>query len=150
MACFVLSVTNVFLSEHVVEQSLHNTTLAQIIRITTKWIYTELKNFSPFTIFEQLALTLKTEFALNSLCRIYIFYLSGFLSHLRLPWKTDFSRKFSLYWNIFYHSGFLNMRLPENEFAPHFFTVLNNILSNIQDFWPTLRLPCKTEFVLKI
>jgi len=43
--------------------------------------------FLLFRIFEQLALAVKTEFDLNSLYWIYIFYQSGFLSNLRLPWN---------------------------------------------------------------
>jgi len=34
-------------------------------------------------------------------CIENIFYCSGFLSNLRLPWKTSFSSKFSLYWICF-------------------------------------------------
>ena len=49
-------------------------------------------------------------------------HCSGFLSNLRLPWKTEFSMKI--------------------------FTVLNIFLT-IQDFWATLRLPWKPEFGLK-
>jgi len=48
-----------------------------------------------FRIFEQLALALKAGFALNSLYRIYIFYHSGFLSNLRLPWKQSLPWNFS-------------------------------------------------------
>ena len=98
--------------------------------------------FLSFRIFEQLAIALKIEFALNSLYWIYIFYNSGFLSNMRLPWKHDLhwihsieyifliiedfwatctcSEKHELPWNvslywiyIFHHSGFLsNLRLP--------------------------------------
>ena len=35
---------------------------------------------------------------------ICIFYYSGFLSNLRLPWKTELPWNFSLYWNIFLSS----------------------------------------------
>ena len=43
--------------------------------------------FLSFRIFEQLALALIAGLALNSLYWIYIFYHSGFLSNLRLPWN---------------------------------------------------------------
>jgi len=81
------------------------TTLVQVTHYTSpnytnhpKWIYTE------YTVLK-------------------IFFTSGFLSILRLPWKTEFSLKI--------------------------FTVLNIVLT-IQDFWATLRLPWKTEFALKL
>ena len=62
-----------------------------------------------------------------------------------LPWNV------SLYWNILYHSGFLsNLRLLwKTEFALKYPTVLNIFLT-IQDFWATLRLYWKAEFALKI
>ena len=52
---------------------------------------------------------------------------SGFLSNLRLPWKTELPWNFSLYWIYVLHSGFLsNLRLPwKTECALKFFTVLN-------------------------
>ena len=55
--------------------------------------------FLSFRIFEQLALALKAGFALSSLYWIYIFYHSGFLSNLRLPWKQSFP------WNFSRHGG---------------------------------------------
>jgi len=114
------------------------TTLAQIKRIAPKWICTVFKIFSPFTIFEQLALALKNQscpeifhcveytfciqnFWATCACpeeqlhwnfSLYWimcnFYHSGLLSNLRLPWKTELPWKFSPYWNIFYSSGFLS------------------------------------------
>jgi len=73
-------------------------TLAQIARITTKWIFTEytvLEIFSPFRIFEQLfACPEKQSLPWNfSLYWIY-FLRSGLLSNLRLPWKTEFALNF--------------------------------------------------------
>jgi len=55
-----------------------------------------------------------------------------------------------LYWKYFHCSGFLsNLRLPwKTEFPLKYYTVLNIFLT-IQDFWATLRLPWKTEFALK-
>jgi len=44
---------------------------------------------------EQVALALKTAFALNSRFWVYIFYHSGFLSNLRLPWKRRLPWNFS-------------------------------------------------------
>ena len=66
-----------------------HTTLAQVIRITPKGIYTVLKIFSPFRIFEQLALALKNRFCPeNFRCIEYIFYHSGFLSNFALALKN--------------------------------------------------------------
>jgi len=62
-----------------------------------------------------------SEYTLNTLYWKY-FHRSGFLSSLRLPWKTEFALKC--------------------------FTVLN-IFFTIHEFWATLRLPWKTEFALK-
>jgi len=57
--------------------------------------------------FEQLALALKNRVALKLFTALKYFFLSRFLSNLRLPWK------FSLYWIYFLHSRFLsNLRLP--------------------------------------
>ena len=98
------------------------TTLAQITRITHKWIYTILKIFSSFTIFEQLALALRTE----------------------LPWN------FSLYWTcIFCYSGFLsNLRLPLKQSSSGIFHGIEYLFLIIQDF-EQLALALKTEFALK-
>ena len=178
-----------------------HTTLAQITWITPKLRYTVLKIFSPFRIFEQLALALQTEFALkffavlnvlfkfrilllplkiecvlNSLYWKYILYHWGFLSNLRLPWKTElpwnfslywihflpfriFQRlctylekqslpwKFSLYWISFLNSEFLsNLRLPWKQCA------LNSLYWNIfshSGFLSNLRLPWKQSLPRK-
>jgi len=40
-----------------------------------------------------------------------IFYQSGFLSNLRLPWKTELPRNFSLYWIYFLHFEFEQLAL---------------------------------------
>ena len=153
-----------------------------------------MKKFSPFRFLSNLRFPWKTEFALkfftvlnlsfttqdfwatcacpekqcalNSLYWIYIFYHSGFLSNMRLPWKIEFTLKFFTVLNIlftfrifeqlaltlknrvcpefivlniiFYHSGFLNnLHLPwKKEFALKFSTVLN-VFFIIQDFWAT-------------
>ena len=82
-------------------------------------IFTVLEYFLSFRIFEHLALALKTEFALNSLYWTYIFYHSGFLSNLRVPWKTRVALKFFTVSKYFYHSGFFsNLRLPWKQRLP--------------------------------
>ena len=74
--------------------------------------------FSPFRIFEQVVLALKTELPWNFSLYWNIFYHLGFLSNLRLPWK-QLPWNFSLYWYMFYHSGFLsNLRLPWKQNLP--------------------------------
>jgi len=105
--------------------------------------FTVLKYILSFRIFEQLALAVKNRVApyiftvVNILyvlhsgflttcacpenrvspeifhCIEYTFYHSGFLSNLRLPWKTEGALN-SVYWIcIFYYSGFLsNLRFP--------------------------------------
>ena len=50
--------------------------------------FTVLNILFTFRIFEQLAFALKDRVALNSLYGIYFLH-SGFLSNLRLPWKTE-------------------------------------------------------------
>ena len=80
---------------------------------------------------------------------MYIFYYSGFLSNLRLPWKTE-SALNSLYWIcIFYYSGFLsNQRLPwKTECALKIFTILNILFAF--RIIEQLALDLKTEFALK-
>jgi len=78
--------------------------------------------FLSFRIFEQLVLALKTEFALNSLYWIYIFYHRGFLSNLRLPWKTELPWSFSLYGNVFIIQDFwATCACPENRVCPEIF-----------------------------
>jgi len=100
--------------------------------------------FLSFRIFEQLALALKNlvcpEFPVLNVC----FYHSGFLSILRLPWKTELLWNFSLYWiYIFYYSGFLsNLRFPWKTELPWNFSLYWNIFI-IQDFWATCACPEK-------
>jgi len=133
-----------------------HTTLAQITQITPKvnlhrnWMY-YIENFftvqdfwatcscpeifhciehtSTFRISEQLALALKTGFALKIFTVLKHFYHSGFLSNLHLPWKTECALKIFIVLKHFYHSGFLsNLRLPWNFslYWTYFY---------IQDFW---------------
>ena len=83
-------------------------TLVQITNYTSlnytdppKWIYTVLKIFSPFTIYEQLALALKKQSCPEIFhCIEYTFHIEDF-NNLRLPWKQSFPWNFSLYWVYF-------------------------------------------------
>ena len=120
-----------------------HTTLAHFTRITPKWIYTVLNIFSPFRSFEQLALALK-----NRVCLEYIFYQSGFLSNLCLPWKTEFALKFFTVLNILLTFRILRtLRLPWNTGCAlnslywKYIFYQSEVLSN-------LRLPWKTECAL--
>jgi len=91
-----------------------------------------------------LRLPWKTECALNSLYWIYIFYHSGFLSNLRLPWKTELPWNFSLHWiYIFIIQDFwATCACSEKQSCPEIFLCVE-IFFIIQDFWATLRLPWK-------
>jgi len=100
------------------------------------WIY-----FLPFRIFEQLAITLKPEFALNSPYWIYIFLHSGFLSNLHLPWKTWVALKCFTVLKSFYHSVFLsNLRFSWKQDL-HWIHCIENIILIIQDFWAHCACP---------
>ena len=76
--------------------------------------------------FEQLAHALKNRVCPGILHCIEIFFLSGFLRNLRLPWKQSLSWNFSLYLIYFLHSGCLsNFCLPwKTECALKMFTAL--------------------------
>ena len=102
----------------------------------------------------------KTELPWNFSVCWNICYLSGLLSNLCLPWKTECALN-SLYWMyMFYHSEstvlnvyFLslrilnNLRLPwKTEFALKIFTVLKYFLSF--RIFEQLELAFKTEFAL--
>ena len=79
-----------------------------------------MKIFSPFRIFEQLALALKNRVCPENFhCIEYSFYHSGFLSNLR---------------------GLKNS-VPRIHCIEYMFLI-------IRDFWATLRFPWETEFVL--
>jgi len=89
-----------------------------------------------------LRLPWKTECALNffNVLNIY-FYHSGFMSNMRLPWKTELPWNFSLYWNIFYHSRYLsNLLLPWNQSLP-WNHCIEYIFFTIQNFWATCACP---------
>ena len=109
-----------------------------------------LKTLLTFRSFEQLSLALKNRGCLNSQYWIYIFYHSGFLNNLRLPWKTELPWNFSLYWRcIFYHSGFLsNLRLPWKTELPWKFS-LYGIYFLYSEFLNNLRLPGKNRVALE-
>jgi len=83
-------------------------------------------------------------------CIEYIFTTNDFWATLRLPWKAELPRNFSLYWIHFLHSGFLsNLRLTwRTECALKVFTVWN-IFFTIQDSWATCACPEKTELPWK-
>ena len=116
-------------------------------------IFTALKYFLSFRIFEELELALKTEFYLkfftvlnivftfrifeqlvlalkNRVCPEFtvsntnISYHSDFWTACACPEKQNLPWNFSMYWNIFYLSGFLrNLSLPWKQSLPWIFQV---------------------------
>jgi len=62
---------------------------------------------------------------------MYFFYYSGFLSNLRLPWKTESALKFFAVLNIFFIilEFWVTCTCPENRVSLEFFTVLNILLT---------------------
>ena len=119
--CPEFTVLNIhFLSIRIFEQlalALKNTSCSEMFHC--------IEIFLSFRIFEQLALALKAGLALNSLYWIYIFYHSGFLSRLGLPWKQSLPWNVSLYWNIFIIQDFwATCACPESRTCIEF-TVLN-------------------------
>jgi len=86
----------------------------------------------------------KAEGSLNLLHRIYIFYYSGILSNLHaLSLKSRGALEISQYWIYVIHSGFLsNLRLPWKTELPRNFS-LYGIYFYIQNFWPTCACPEK-------
>ena len=99
-------------------------------------------HFLTFRIFEQLAPALYWN----------IFYHSGFLSNLCLPWKTECALNFFTVVNIyFFHSEFLsNLRLPwKTERAQNFFTVSNIYFLPFKNF-EQLALALKNRDSLEI
>ena len=77
-------------------------------------------------------------------CIEHIFYHSGFLSNLRLPWKTKFALN-SLFEYIFFiiQNCWATWACPKNKIALKIFTVLKYIFHS--GFLSNLRLPWKTE-----
>ena len=77
-----------------------------------------------FWIWATCACREKQRGSLNLLYRIYIFYYSGVLSNIRLPWKTELPWNFSLYWIYVIHSGVLsNLSLPWKTELPRNFSL---------------------------
>ena len=72
-------------------------------------------------------------------CNEYIFYHSGLLCNLRLPWKTELPWNFSLY-EI--HTFFVIQDFWATCACPENFRC-NEILCIIQDFWATCAWPNK-------
>ena len=76
----------------------------------------------------------KTEGALNSQYWLYIFYQSGFLSNLRLPWKTELPWYFYCIKHVFYitQEFWVTCAFPEKNRVAHKFFAVWNILFT---FW---------------
>jgi len=94
--------------------------------------------FLLFRIFEQLALALKI-----FCCIEYIFYYSGVLNNLRLPWKQSCPGIFHCIEYTFYIQNFwVTCPCPEKQRVPwiHF---IECIFFIIQDFWATCACPEK-------
>jgi len=90
--------------------------------------FTVLKYFLSCRILEQLVLALKNRVCPEIFhCIEYTFYIQDFWATCACPEKQSVPWNFSLYWIYFLHSGFLsNLRLPwKTECALKFFTVLN-------------------------
>ena len=80
---------------------------------------------------------------------LYTFYHSGFLSNLRLPWKTDLTWNSSLYWNIFIIQDFwATCACPEKQSVP-WIHLLNAYFSSLRIF-EQLALALKNRVALKI
>jgi len=177
--CPEFTVPNIYISVYYYSGVSSNFVLALKNRVALEF-FTVLKYFLSFRIFEQLALALKNRVAPKCFAvwnilftfRIFwaicacpekqscpdifhciwtcIFYHSGFLSNLRLPWKTELRRSVSLYGIHFLHSEFLsNLRLPwKTEGALIFFTVLNMYLLSFRIF-EQLALALKNRVALE-
>ena len=75
--------------------------------------FTALNILFIFRIFEQLALALKDRGCLKFTVLNVYFLLFRIFKQFALALKNRVALEFSLYWNIFYYSGFLsNLRLP--------------------------------------
>ena len=82
--------------------------------------------FRLHTTLAQITQITPSEYTLNILYWKY-FHCSGFLSNLRLPWKTEFFLKFSLYWVYFLPFKIFEQLCAYNETQslPWNFTVFN-------------------------
>jgi len=105
---------------------------------------TGLKNFSQFTIFEQLALALKKSVALKIFTVVNILFTFSIFNNFRLPWKQSFPWNFSLYWIYFLlFRIFEQRRLPwkKTELSRNFHCI--EYAFYIQEFWATCVCPVK-------
>jgi len=93
----------------------------------------------------------KTEGALNSQYWLYIFYHSGFLSNLRLPWKTELPWYFHCIKHAFFiiQEFWVTRAFPEKTELPRYFS-LYGIYFLHSEFLSNLRLPWKTEGSLNL
>ena len=124
----------------------YQTKLAQFTRTNPKWIYTEytaLNIFSLFSIFEQLALALKSRFELKFFTVFkYFFIIQDFWATYVCP------ENFHCIEYTFYIQDFWQLALAlKNRVALKFFTVLKYYLL-FRNF-EQLALVLKTEFALK-
>ena len=86
------------------------------------WHFSLHWNILSFTIFEHLALALKAGFALSSLYCIYLFYQSGVLSNVRLPWKQRLLWIHCIEYIFFINQDFwATCACPENRVCPEIF-----------------------------
>ena len=97
--------------------------------------YTVLKKFSQFTIFEQLALSLKKTVSLKCFTVVNILFTFRIFNNFRMPWKQSFPWNFLLYWIYFLLFRIFEQRpLPwKNRVVQKFSTVLN-ILFTFRSF----------------
>jgi len=104
-------------------------------------------DFLLFRILSNLRLPWRKGLSWNFSLYWNIFYLSGFLSNLCLPWKTECLN--ALYWiYIFYHSEFwITCACPEKQSLPWSF-LLYWIYFLQSGFLSNLHLPWKTECAL--
>jgi len=113
------------------------------------WIHCIEYIFLSFKMFEQLALTMKIRVALKIFTVLNIFYHSGYLSNLHLPWKQSLPWNFPLYWIYFSILDFwATCSCPEKQCVPDslywvYIFYHSELLSN-------LRLPWKSELPWKV
>ena len=97
-----------------------------------------------FKILSNLRLPWKTEFALNLLYWIYIFYHTGVFNNLRLPWKTEcaLNSRYSIY--IFYNSeSWTTCACPEKQSLPWIRCI---DIFYCSEFWTTCACPEKQSW----
>ena len=98
-------------------------------------------HFLSFRIFEQLALALKQDLHWILCIEYIVFYHSGFLRNLRLPWKTRVALISCTVLNYFYHLVFLsNLRLSWKQ-SLSWIHCIEYISFVIEDFWATCSCP---------